>query len=181
VGLLACAFALTQEVALHRPDVIVQAGVAGTLLPEYPLASVVAVQSECVGDMGVKEGDRFLSLFDLKLLRPDTLPWQGGKLVNESRLLQTFGLPVVDGVTVNEISTSEERIQYYRDHLNAQVESMEGAALHYVALSEKIPFLQIRSLSNFTGERDKTKWQMKEAISNLNFEIQRLLTQLKTI
>ena len=52
---------------------------------------------------------------------------------------------------------------------------MEGAALHYVGLSEKIPFLQMRSLSNFVGERNKAKWMMAEAINSLNFELQRLL------
>jgi futalosine hydrolase len=55
---------------------------------------------------------------------------------------------------------------------------MEGAALHYVALMEKIPFLQLRSLSNFVGERDKNKWLMKEAIINLNLELQSLILKL---
>lgn len=54
---------------------------------------------------------------------------------------------------------------------------MEGAALHYVCLIEKIPFMQIRSLSNFVGERDKSKWRMKEAITNLNKELETLLTK----
>ena len=45
---------------------------------------------------------------------------------------------------------------------------MEGAALHYVCLMEKIPFLQIRSISNYVGERNKRNWNMKEAIANLN-------------
>jgi futalosine hydrolase len=36
---------------------------------------------------------------------------------------------------------------------------------------ENIPFLQVRSLSNFVGERDKSKWQIKEAIENLNKEL----------
>jgi futalosine hydrolase len=55
---------------------------------------------------------------------------------------------------------------------------MEGAALHYIGLLEKIPFLQIRSLSNFIGERNKAKWKMKEAIAALNRELQRILMKL---
>jgi futalosine hydrolase len=84
----------------------------------------------------------------------------------------------VDGVTVNEISTDSTRIDYYRNQLNASVESMEGAAVHYVALQESIPFLQMRSLSNFVGERDKSKWVMDIAIANLNIELERTLTKL---
>ena len=128
-----------------------------------------------------KKNENFLSLFDVKLLGRDTLPWQNGKLVNESGLLQTAGLTMVEGVTVNEITTREDRIHYYRNNLQVQVESMEGAALHYVALLEKIPFLQLRSLSNFIGERNKEKWQLQEAITHLNQTLQHFLTQLNAL
>ena len=180
VGLTAATYALTKELSLHRPDFVLQAGVAGTLDADRPLAQVVAVKSECIGDIGVRENGRFRSPFDLKLLSTDTLPWQQGRLKNTNIFLASSGLPVVDGVTVNQISTAEDTITYYRDELNVQVESMEGAALHFVALHEKIPFLQIRSLSNFIGERDKAKWQMKEAITSLNRELQQILSKLNT-
>lgn len=180
VGLTACTYALTKEVVTKRPDAIIQAGVAGSLVTDQPLGQVVAVQSETIGDLGVKEAG-FLSLFDLKLLGPNAEPWQERKLTNHSELLQTAGLPIVDGVTVNEISTDDERIAYYRDQLQVQVESMEGAALHYIGLMEKIPFLQVRSLSNFIGERDKSKWMMKEAITKLNQTIQQILTKLEAL
>jgi futalosine hydrolase len=45
---------------------------------------------------------------------------------------------------------------------------MEGACLHYVGRTANIPFLQIRAISNYVGERDKSKWQIKEAIAALN-------------
>jgi futalosine hydrolase len=181
VGLMATTFALTKEVATNRPDAILQVGVAGSLQPDLPLASVVAVKSDCVGDLGVTEEGVFQSLFDLNLLSANTAPWQDRKLLNESSLLAATGLQQVDGVTVNEISTNSERIAYYRNELQVQVESMEGAALHYVALQEKIPFLQVRSLSNFIGERDKTKWELKAAIANLNAEIKKILMKLEVL
>lgn len=179
VGLMAATYALTKEAVQNRPDLIIQAGVAGTLQPQDSLGSVVVVGSECLGDLGVKEASGFRSLFDLHLLGTDTPPWNETRLTNDVERLRATGLPIVSGVTVNEISTDEATIRYYRDQLNAQVESMEGAALHYVGLLEKIPFLQIRSLSNFIGERDKSKWKMKEAIASLNREVQKILTKLK--
>ena len=87
-------------------------------------------------------------------------------------------MTIVNAVTVNEISTDEKRIEFYRNSLGADIESMEGAALHYVALSENIPFLQMRSLSNFVGERDKNKWVMDIAIANLNLELQRIFLKM---
>ena len=56
---------------------------------------------------------------------------------------------------------------------------MEGAALHYVSLMEKIPFIQIRSISNYIAERNKRNWNMKEAVENLNKELISILLQLK--
>ncbi|HET7899265.1 MAG TPA: futalosine hydrolase [Flavisolibacter sp.] len=181
VGLMASTYALAKELATTRYDMVLQAGVAGSLDAARPLSQVVAVKNEYVGDLGVQENGSFRSLFDLKLLSPDGAPWHNGRLQNTHAVLGLTELPVVDSVTVNEVSTRKETIAYYRDHLQVQIESMEGAALHYVALLEKIPFLQIRSLSNFIGERDKARWQMKEAIAALNRELQRLLLKLDTI
>ena len=52
---------------------------------------------------------------------------------------------------------------------------MECAALHYVCLQQNVPFLQIRSVSNEVGERDKSKWKIKEAVENLNNELIKIL------
>ena len=45
---------------------------------------------------------------------------------------------------------------------------MEGAAFQYVARQANIPFLQIRAVSNYIGERNKYNWKIKESIANLN-------------
>jgi futalosine hydrolase len=45
---------------------------------------------------------------------------------------------------------------------------MEGASLHYMGRDLTIPFIQIRAVSNYVGERDKSKWKTQEAIYNLN-------------
>ncbi|HMR84510.1 MAG TPA: futalosine hydrolase, partial [Niabella sp.] len=75
---------------------------------------------------------------------------------------------------VNEVTTNKAKIRLFKEQ-QLMIESMEGAALHYVALMEKVPFLQIRGLSNYVGERDKSRWQMSEAITNLNGELLRIV------
>jgi futalosine hydrolase len=57
---------------------------------------------------------------------------------------------------------------------------MEGAALHYVGLQENIAFLQLRSVSNAIGVRDKTRWNIPLAIGRLNEQLIHLLQQLDT-
>jgi len=181
VGLMTSTYALTKAVATHHPDLMIQAGIAGTLDTAMPLGEVVVVRNETIGDLGVNETAGFQSLFDLKLLSANLSPWKDGRLANENELLDKLNLHIVDGVTVNEISTNAQTIAYYKNQLKSTIETMEGAALHYVGLMEKIPFLQIRSLSNFIGERDKSKWEMKKAIIHLNKELQNLLTKYFTV
>ena len=177
IGLTAATYSLTKAVAFQRPGFLLQAGIGGCLDASRELGSVVSVRKEFIGDLGVEEGGRFKSLFDLQLLDAGTPPWTGSALPNTAEALARAGLPVVDGVTVNEISTHPARIEACRQK-GAVVESMEGAALHYVGLMEKIPFLQIRSLSNFAGERDKSKWAMRASIDHLNQELEHILLNL---
>ncbi|MEJ0080399.1 MAG: hypothetical protein WDM78_05465 [Puia sp.] len=72
----------------------------------------------------------------------------------------------LDGVTVNGIISSD--IAGFQRNPSRVVESMEGAALHYVCLMEKVPFLQIRAISNITSDRDKNRWKLKEALKSLH-------------
>lgn len=171
VGLIAATYHITKAVYQKRPQLILQAGIAGALDNNLKLGSVVIIESETIGDLGVMEQGSFRSLFDMKFLQENDAPWTNATLLNATGILDELIFPRVKGVSINEITTLPSRIEHYKDTLEASVESMEGAALHYVGLMENIPFLQVRSLSNFVGERDKSKWHIKEAIENLNKEL----------
>jgi futalosine hydrolase len=60
----------------------------------------------------------------------------------------------------------------------ADIESMEGAALHFVCAKKNVPYLQLRAISNFVGERDKNKWLLATAIGNLNGALKALIGSL---
>lgn len=175
-GLLPATYSLVKYLSTNKPDLIIQAGIGGTLNGSTKLGETFAILSDCIADSGVEEDNTFKTLFDLKLVDANKHPWSNGKLVNPSfLLLAKTSLSLAESITVNEISTNEKRITYYKDKWNTQVESLEGAALHYIGLQEKIPFIQIRTISNYAGERDKSKWMLEGAITNLNQELQRIL------
>lgn len=179
VGIMAATYAITRAVATQKPDVMLQAGLAGCIDTAIPLGTTAIVLRENLGDLGVLQNGTFTSAFELGLLKDNEYPFQEGKLVNAHEdLLKGANLPFVDSVTVNEISTAEDRISYYKNGLQAGIESMEGAALHYVGLMEAVPFLQLRSFSNYVGERDKSKWVLDGAVEILNLELQRQLAKL---
>lgn len=178
IGMMAAAFQLTQQLLKNQYRCVLQAGVGGGLYQDMPPGKIFFIKSETIGDMGVEENGSFRSLFDLKLADADLSPWKDGELVNSHPLLKENLYPAVKGVTVNEISTSPQRIEYYRNVLQAAIESMEGAALHYVCLQHQVPFLEVRSISNFIGERDKRNWHLNSAIENLNQAILHLLEKI---
>jgi len=134
------------------------------------------VQQEISGDLGVEENKQWKDLFDMNLQTASELPYTGKWLVNPHiAQWEYLDLPFVNGVSVNEISSQPERIAQLQQNYAATVESMEGASLHYVCLQQQVPFIQIRSISNYVGERDKSQWKMKEAIEKLNEQLVRMI------
>ena len=178
VGMMATTYALTRQVRLKRPVLIIQAGIGGCFDKQVPLGSLFAIKQDTIADQGVIESKKFLTLSDMGLMKKDQFPFRNGWLENNSIALKKTRLKKVRAISVNEATTSRQRIDYYREKFDPVMESMEGAALHYVGLMEKLPFLQLRSVSNYIGERNKKKWKMKEAIANLNNELIRMLNKL---
>jgi futalosine hydrolase len=176
VGLLHTSYRLTSCLRQHRPDLMLQAGIGGSFSSSLSPGQVVLVGQEIVGDLGVEEDRVFKDVTDMGFLPANEFPYANKWLVNAQVAQWAHpGLPVVKGITVNEITTRPERIALLQQKYAASVESMEGAAFHYVALQEGIPFLQLRAISNFVGERDKAKWRIKEAITGLNDELMKIL------
>ncbi|WP_114791589.1 futalosine hydrolase [Niabella yanshanensis] len=178
VGAAPSVYHMVKAIVQYQPSVMIQAGIAGCFDRKYLLGKVVAVTEERFADLGVEEHQQWKSVFDMGFIAPGQKPFKEGRLKNPHKKLQGIaGIEAVAGVTVNEVTTNKNRIRLLKTQ-GAVVESMEGAALHYVALMEKIPFLQIRSLSNYVGERDKSKWNFKDAIGNLNQELVRIVQQM---
>ena len=179
IGLTTATYHLTKYFAIKRPDLVIQAGIAGCFDTKIPLGSVVSIKQDTIADESVIELKKLQTLFDLQLIPQNQFPYKKGWLINPANeATKKTKLTAVKGISVNQISTSKKMIQLYKDKFNPVAESMEGAALHYVCLMEKIPFLQIRSLSNYVGERNKKKWKMNESIINLNNELISLLHKL---
>ena len=169
IGLTASTYHLAKQLALKKYDLVIQAGVAGSFDLRIPLGAVVTVKQDAIADQSVVELQKLKTLFDLNLVPQDQYPYKKGWLLNTNKeVLKNTELKIVKGISVNQISTSKQMIKFYRDVFDPVTESMEGAALHYVCLIENIPFVQIRSISNYIGERNKKKWDMMDSIANLN-------------
>lgn len=169
VGMVSTAFHLGQLFAQHKPHLALNVGIAGALDRRLDLGDVVCVSTERFADLGVEEADgQFTDLFALGLLAPGQPPFLSGALHSPGAGDVRF-LPSAQGLTVNRVHGSAASIAVLRQRYpNAQVESMEGAAFFYACLLAEVPFLQIRSVSNYVEPRNRAGWNIPLAIENLN-------------
>jgi futalosine hydrolase len=165
---------------LHQVDydLVIQAGIGGAFSKGLNLGETVFITQDTFGDLGAEEKRVFTPFFKTDLIDENGFPFNNGWLSNTTPLPPKITLTTAKGITVNKVTDSFLQKLQLIDVFNPQIESMEGAALHYVCLQENIPFIQLRSVSNYVGERNKTKWKAKEAIENLNAELSILIKEL---
>ena len=168
IGMLASGVKLTQLATTHKPNLIIQMGIAGSYSKKEPLGKVMIIASESIADLGVRENGAFKDLFETGLQKENEAPFKKRKLINQGvKKVNLLKTNTATAVTINEITTSVKRIKEIIAAHNPVLESMEGAALHYVGGLTKTPFIQIRAISNYVGERNKAKWKIKESIEQL--------------
>jgi futalosine hydrolase len=175
IGQVATTWMLTNALHTTRPELVIQAGIAGAFSTRMALGSVVFVQKDCFGDLGMEEKGQFSTIFDNGFANADDAPFTKGWLVNNSHALEGKLTEAVRAVTINKVTDSIVQQQQLINHFNPDLETMEGAAFHYVCLKAGIPFVQLRAISNYVGERDKSKWQLQEAVNNLNNTLLQLI------
>ncbi|MBW8685462.1 futalosine hydrolase [Chitinophaga rhizophila] len=169
IGMMHTAYQLGKQFVHNRPDLAIQAGIAGCFDHSWEMGKVVLIDREQLGDLGVEDDQSYKDLFDIQLWQPDQAPFTNRQLINTfADVPQLPALPRAAGVTINTVSGSDRTRQLLVDKYNPEVESMEGAAFHYACLEEKIPFFQLRSISNYVEVRDKSKWKIPLAIQTLN-------------
>lgn len=178
VGIPATVFHLVKKISERKFDLVVQVGIAGSFNDNDDLGKVVQVKEDAFADLGIVEGSNFKTVFEMGFNNKNDFPFTDGWLINPDPFWQKNDLPFAKGITVNKIGDDVFQNKMIKEKFSADVESMEGAAFHYVCLLQNIRFLQIRSISNKVGERDKSKWKLKESIENLNKKLLKIIKNL---
>jgi futalosine hydrolase len=163
-------------------DLAVNIGIAGSFSEQFPIGSVARIEKEYFGDLGFETFSGFQTLFDYKILDQDTHPYRGGALhatVLPDNIEKAMSIyKRVTAVTVQTVSGLPERTAWLKESYGPQIESMEGAAFFYVCILEKVPFIELRSISNVVGERDRRKWDIPLALESLRKACRELFSAL---
>lgn len=170
VGILESTFKLT-ELTKQNPELIIQIGIAGAYFQELAIGECVLVNSELLADQGAEDHENFLDVFDLNLQQPNKFPFSGAQLRNPWIHHYPNNFKQVLGATVNLSAGKLSTIELRKNKFKADIETMEGAALHYVCLQKNIPFLQFRAISNYVEPRNKDNWEIELALQNLSNQV----------
>lgn len=172
IGMVNTAYAMGRYAHLFN-DTVINAGACGAFDSSLQLGEVVHVVEDTLSEMGAENGDDFLPYATLHL--PGETQFRGRL---ESRFECINGLKKVKGITVNTIHGHEPSINKVKQLYAPDVESMEGAAFLACCHTTCKNTLQLRAISNYVEKRDKSKWQMTEAIKHLNDFLINFMTEL---
>lgn len=141
--------------------------------PPVAVGGLAVVTTDRLGDEGVESPDGFLDVGAMEL--GDVGPFAGDRRLSEAARAQ-LGCPGVRGVTVSTCSgTDAASARTLARCGGADVETMEGAAVAYVCRQHEIPLLQVRAISNWTGDRDRGDWNLGVAVDAVQRAVRRLV------
>ena len=178
IGAVQACHCVTREVvaaaAAGDPyNLVVNLGIAGSYdLEAFPIGSAAVISREHFADLGFGSEEGFSDLFQYGILEKDDFPYTKGALARQllpyphiEKVLEKYGAGA--GATVQCVTGTQTRCNEIVAMYNPQIESMEGAGVYYAALMEKVPFFELRTVSNAVGERDTSKWESKAALDTL--------------
>lgn len=178
-GIAVTVFELTKALFRGNFSLVINAGIAGSFRDEIRIGETVQVMEECFADVGAEDGEKFIHISEMGFEMKNVAFGNYYFPVSYEPYPET-GLRKVKSITVNKVHGHETSIQKIRDKFNPDIESMEGAAVAYVCHEQRIPCMQLRSISNRVEKRDKSKWEIEKAIDAINQEVIKFLRRLNS-
>ncbi len=169
VGPVAAAVNTAKVLAINEYGLVISAGIAGGFPGRAEVGSLVVANEIVAADLGVETPEGFSSLDELGFgstnIRVDA------SLVNKvTGAMFAVKIPVSIGpiITVSTATgTADSAAEMARRVPGAAAEAMEGYGVALAAHNYGVPVLEIRAISNTIGPRDRTAWQIKEALDVL--------------
>ncbi len=179
IGIYSTTYHLTKVLMKEKYNLVLNIGIAGSLR-NFKIGDVINVVQDEFGDLGVEDKGKFLTLFEKGYIRASEFPFIDGKLYSDfiDFTDAISDLPEAKGITINTTHGSMESIEKVKNKFDADVESMEGAAVFYVCLHENVHCTQIRAISNIVEPMDKNNWDIELAMKNLEEVINNMIEEI---
>ncbi|MDL1964459.1 MAG: futalosine hydrolase, partial [Deltaproteobacteria bacterium] len=166
---------LTSAIENARPSLIIQTGCAGAFRESgLNIGDIGIATKEIDVQLGIGAGNGSLPLNELpfSIIKSSNVDIKNRcpldiELVNQAsetlrKIFEEKSVQVVKGsfVTVSTITATDSRAKNIYKQFSPCMEGMEGAGAAHLAIHYDIPFLEIRSASNFVGKRNRSSWNL---------------------
>ncbi|OAL16655.1 futalosine hydrolase [Streptomyces noursei] len=165
----AVATAVALATAPSAYDLVVSAGIAGGFAPHAPLGSVVVSDAIVAADLGADTPGGYVAVEELGFGRSVHLP-PPALTARISGALHAGGVRhvVAPVLTLSTVTGSAARTaELTARHPRAAAEAMEGFGVAEAAAAHGVPVVEIRTVSNTVGPRDRAAWRIGEALASL--------------
>jgi len=146
-------------------DAVISAGIGGAYVRRGALGDIVVGRRTIAADLGADSPDGFLTLSDLGF-GTDALDADPDLF---DRV--TAGLPAARTGSVLSVhtvtGTAARAAELAERHPDAVAEAMEGWGVATAAEGHGVPFVEIRTVSNLVGPRDRSAWRIDLAMGAL--------------
>ena len=167
VGLVETALSLARFLESpkgRRISGVINYGVAGAFADSgAKLLDICLAREDCLADLGICHDNR-IEKFDSLAVQTcfNADPRMFSAAVNG---LSDFTTSCRKGpfITVNAVSGTAERADFFWQQYKPLCESMEGAAVMRVCQDFNLPCLEIRAVSNFVEKRNRAAWNLEGA------------------
>ncbi len=181
VAAAATARLLALAEAAGRPyRVVVSAGVAGGFVGQVEVGGTVVGTRAIAADLGAESPEGFIPVDQLGM--PAELLGGGTAIAADPALVAALraalpGAAVGPVLTVGTVTgTAAGTDALLRRHPEAVAEAMEGYGVGVAAAHAGLPFVELRTISNPVGPRDRDAWRLREALAALTEAAPALLT-----
>jgi len=183
IGPLAAAVKLTRYLSTNSSHIsgVVNIGVGGA----YPgsgldMLDICLAGQEVLGDLGICMQDEIVDFDAAKLLVTKKISMESPLLSRVEKIFKNSSLSysIVNFVTVNCCSGTEERGAYLQSKYQAACENMEGAAVAFACQEFQVPCVEIRCISNMVEDRYVENWQLADACEKVCVVVQVVLKSL---
>jgi futalosine hydrolase len=170
VGPISAAIQTTKSLAAGEYDLVINMGIAGGFADKAEVGSLVIANEIVSGDLGAESPEGFITLDELGFGASTRFKTEGDLVEILLEAIKGAGVSVRIGniltlstVTGTAKTTSELQLR----EPGASAEAMEGYGVAMAAKEFGVPVLEIRSISNPIGPRDRSAWRIKDALDTL--------------
>ncbi|MDR7074383.1 futalosine hydrolase [Fictibacillus barbaricus] len=170
VGPVSAGIQTVKALSAGEYDLVINMGIAGGFAGKADPGSLVIADEIVSADLGAESPEGFIPLDELGFGASTRVKVDEQLVASLSEALNEARIPVQSGaiLTLSTVTgTADTTTDLMSREPRAVAEAMEGYGVAKAAEEFGVPVLEIRSISNHIGPRDRSAWRMKEAFGTL--------------